>query len=285
MANFALILPRPEMVAQAGRIARQLGMKVVLNQYAVAEQILDVAADARKLGADIVVARGLHASILREKTDFPIAEIRLTGLEIARLLHRARSLVPHVARPRVGVVTFSNMVGNIQGFEDILGIELYIYFVAKDAEMEQEFVRNLSRESRYMRFMQSLRELTPDMLVRFTQIDYDREIAFLALAREDGHEIEVGVCRYAINPDRDSCEFALVIADAWQNRGLGGVMMQTLIEAARKKGLRTIIGEVLAENAGMLRLMQRLGFERSKSDLDDSVVIVTKRIGAGGSKI
>ena len=97
MANFALILPRPEMVAQAGRIARQLGMKVVLNQYAVTEQILDVAADARKLGADIVVARGLHASILREKTDFPIAEIRLTGLEIARLLHRARSLVPHVA--------------------------------------------------------------------------------------------------------------------------------------------------------------------------------------------
>lgn len=66
MANFALILPRPEMVAQAGRIARQLGMKVVLNQYAVTEQILDVAADARKLGADIVVARGLHASILRE---------------------------------------------------------------------------------------------------------------------------------------------------------------------------------------------------------------------------
>lgn len=50
MANFALILPRPEMVAQAGRIARQLGMKVVLNQYAVTEQILDVAADARKLG-------------------------------------------------------------------------------------------------------------------------------------------------------------------------------------------------------------------------------------------
>ena len=85
MANFALILPRPEMVAQAGRIARQLGMKVVLNQYAVTEQILDVAADARKLGADIVVARGLHASILREKTDFPIAEIRLTKACISDL--------------------------------------------------------------------------------------------------------------------------------------------------------------------------------------------------------
>ncbi len=151
----------------------------------------------------------------------------------------------------------------------------------EDAEMEQEFVRNLSRESRYMRFMQSLRELTPDMLVRFTQIDYDREVAFLALAREDGVDKEVGVCRYAINPDRQSCEFALVIADAWQSRGLGGLLMETLIDAARSKGLNAIIGEVLSENAGMLRLMQRLGFERHKSDMDDSVVIVTKRLGNG----
>ena len=53
----------------------------------------------------------------------------------------------------------------------------------EDAEMEQEFVRNLSKESRYMRFMQALRELTPDMLVRLTQIDYDREVAFLALTK------------------------------------------------------------------------------------------------------
>ena len=148
----------------------------------------------------------------------------------------------------------------------------------EDAEMEQEFVRNLSRESRYMRFMQSLRELTPDMLVRFTQIDYDREIAFVGIAREDGVDKEVGVCRYSINPDRQSCEFALVIADSWQGRGLGGLLMETLIDTARGRGLNTIIGEVLAENAGMLRLMSRLGFERHKSDMDDSVVVVTKRL-------
>jgi acetyltransferase len=148
----------------------------------------------------------------------------------------------------------------------------------EDAEMEQEFVRNLSRESRYMRFMQSLRELTPDMLVRFTQIDYDREIAFVGIAREDGIDKEVGVCRYSINPDRQSCEFALVIADTWQGRGLGGLLMETLIDTARSRGLTTIVGEVLAENAGMLRLMNRLGFERQKSDMDDSIVLVTKRL-------
>ncbi|PID49110.1 MAG: GNAT family N-acetyltransferase [Proteobacteria bacterium] len=148
----------------------------------------------------------------------------------------------------------------------------------EDAAMEQEFVRNLSKESRYMRFMQSLRELTSDMLVRFTQIDYDREVAFVALAKQDGHEVEIGVCRYAINPDRLSCEFALVIADHWQGRGLGGLLMQVLIDTARRKGLRAIIGEVLAENIGMLKLMQRLGFERQKSSYDEGIVLVTKHL-------
>ncbi|MDX9987686.1 bifunctional acetate--CoA ligase family protein/GNAT family N-acetyltransferase [Thiothrix unzii] len=149
----------------------------------------------------------------------------------------------------------------------------------EDAEMEQEFVRNLSKESRYMRFMQALRELTPDMLVRLTQIDYDREMAFLALTRQDGKEVEMGVTRYAINPDRNSCEFALVIADEFQNRGLGGVMMNILIDTARARGLRYIDGEVLAHNHGMLKLMQRLGFERQKSDIEDGIVIVRKRVG------
>ena len=149
----------------------------------------------------------------------------------------------------------------------------------EDAEMEQEFVRNLSKESRYMRFMQALRELTPDMLVRLTQIDYDREVAFLALTKQDGKEVEMGVARYDINPDKTSCEFALVIGDAFQNRGLGNVLMQVLIDTARNKGLRYVDGEVLAHNTGMLKLMQRLGFEKHKSEMDDGVVIVRKRLG------
>lgn len=89
----------------------------------------------------------------------------------------------------------------------------------------------------------------------------------------------MGVTRYAINPDRNSCEFALVIADEFQNRGLGGVMMNILIDTARARGLRYIDGEVLAHNHGMLKLMQRLGFERQKSDIEDGIVIVRKRVG------
>ena len=137
MAKFGLILPRESMVEPAGRIARELGMDVVFNRSTTAEHVLEEAAEARRLGADILVARGRQASILKAYTDFPLVEIRLTGLEIARLLQKARHLVPHKARPKVGVVTVPNMVGNIQGFEEVLDIELHTYFVEGDAETEQ----------------------------------------------------------------------------------------------------------------------------------------------------
>ena len=135
----------------------------------------------------------------------------------------------------------------------------------EDAEIEQVFVRALSPESRYFRFMDTLRELTPGMLVRFTQIDYDREMAFVATVSERGAERELGVCRYVTNPDGGSCEFALVVTDEWQRRGLGGRMMALLIDVARARGLREMIGHVLAENRPMLALCEELGFESAAS--------------------
>jgi acetyltransferase len=130
----------------------------------------------------------------------------------------------------------------------------------EDAELEQAFVRKLSPESRYFRFMDTLRELTPAMLVRFTQIDYDREMALVATVPDGAGEAEIGVCRYIANPDGESCEFALVIADDWQRKGLGRRLMGQLIDVARARGLRSMIGHVLAENRGMLQLCQGLGF-------------------------
>lgn len=137
MAKFAFLLPRPELVEPAGRFARELNMEVVLNRSAHTEQILELAEEAKRLGADILVARGRQASILKENTDFPVVEIRLTGLEIARLLRRARDLVPRVERPRIGVVTIPNMVGNIKGFEEAFDIELHTYFADEREGMEE----------------------------------------------------------------------------------------------------------------------------------------------------
>lgn len=145
----------------------------------------------------------------------------------------------------------------------------------EDAEMEQAFVKNLSAETRYFRFMDTLRELTPQMLVRFTQIDYDREMAFVAVVAEGGRETEVGVARYIANPDGESCEFALVIADGWQRKGLGRRMMEQLVDAARVRGLKSMVGHVLAENRGMLSLCRKLGFVVSDSGEGPMVKRVT----------
>jgi acetyltransferase len=134
----------------------------------------------------------------------------------------------------------------------------------EDAQLEVEFVRNLSPESRYFRFMNTLRELTPQMLVRFTQIDYDREMAFVAVLEQRGRVTEIGVARYAANPDGESCEFAIVVADEWKGRGLGRKLMTQLIDVARSRGFRTMIGHILANNDGMARLAGALGFVLSE---------------------
>ena len=151
----------------------------------------------------------------------------------------------------------------------------------EDAELEQEFVRGLSPESRRFRFMDTLRELTPTMLVRFTQIDYDREMAFVATVQREGKEVEVGVCRYITNPDAVTCEYAIVVADDWQRRGLGRRMMAVLIEVARRRGLEAMIGHVMSGNRGMLQLSQDMGFTVSNSSDDPQVKRVTLALKSG----
>ena len=133
----------------------------------------------------------------------------------------------------------------------------------EDALLEQEFVKALSPESRYFRFMSSLRELSATQLARLTQIDYDREMAFIAEIERNGGKLELGVARYAINPDGTSCEFAIVIADDWHGRGLARRLMGALIDCARSNGLVAINGDILAENSNMLRFVTGLGFTLS----------------------
>jgi acetyltransferase len=153
----------------------------------------------------------------------------------------------------------------------------------EDAEIEQEFVRALSPESKYFRFMHMVQELTPEMLVRFTQIDYDREMALIAVVERDGREEELGVARYMTNPDGETCEFALVVADAWHHKGIGSRLMRRLMEIAAARGLSTMEGEVLAQNTDMLRLVKELGFAARDSREDPDVRVVNRPLqGARG---
>lgn len=150
----------------------------------------------------------------------------------------------------------------------------------EDAELEQRFVRNLSDRSRYFRFMNSVRELTPAMLMRFTQIDYDREMAFVVVRSGEGGDEEVGVARYVTNPDGRTCEFAVVVADAWQQKGIGRRLLETLITVARSRGLEVMVGHILATNEPMLALCKRLGFRIGDHPQDSMVRRATLALGA-----
>ena len=127
-------------------------------------------------------------------------------------------------------------------------------------------------------------ELPPSMLSRLTLIDYDREMALVAIHRTRkadaaGEMVEteriVGVSRYITNPDKASCEFSLVVADDFNGKGLGSRLMLSIMEEARDKGLAEIEGLVLANNPGMLRLMKGLGYSIKPFPEDPDFKLVT----------
>ena len=137
--------------------------------------------------------------------------------------------------------------------------------------MEADFVRNLSTEAKYFRFMNALQELSQEMLVRLTQIDYWNEMALIAVRPDGGGEEQIGVARYTTNPDQQSCEFALVVSDAWQGHGIGHQLMRRLMEVARDRGLERMQGQVLSSNTRMLNLMKSIGY-RIETDPEDAAI-------------
>jgi len=162
----------------------------------------------------------------------------------------------------------------VQNIETHAGLPLFIRPIRpEDAELELDFVQNLSERSRYLRFMNSVQTLTPQMLSRFTQIDYDREMAFIATTtNKDGKTIEIGVTRYTTNPDGKSCEMAIVVRDDYQHKGVASALLSSLISHAKSRGLQLMEGEVLSENNPMLALMKQFNF-KLKTDPEDKGVI------------
>ena len=148
----------------------------------------------------------------------------------------------------------------------------------EDAEIEAKFVRELSDESKYFRFMNAMHELSQEMLVRFTQIDYHYEMALIATRQLNGVEDQIGVARYSTNPDKTSCEFALVVSDEWQSKGIAHRLMRNLMEVARDRDLDVMEGQVLRDNKKMLELMDSLGFEISTDPDDNSIKHVVAQL-------
>jgi acetyltransferase len=130
----------------------------------------------------------------------------------------------------------------------------------EDEAIESEFINGLSEETSRYRFFNIVRNLPHSDLVRFCNIDYDREMAIVAEVTEGGRRREIGVGRIIAEPDSKRGEFAVVIADSYQGKGLGRKLVDMVIDIASEKHLESIYGVVLRENQPMLSLCREMGF-------------------------
>ncbi|RLG03529.1 MAG: hypothetical protein DRN54_02725, partial [Thaumarchaeota archaeon] len=132
----------------------------------------------------------------------------------------------------------------------------------EDEPIEAELIKNLSEESKRFRFFYVIKDITHDLLVRFCNIDYDREMAIIAEYTDSGgRRRNVGVGRLIMDPSRRRGEFAVVVADDFQGKGLGTKLVDMLIQIADEKKLESIYGIVMPENTRMIELCRRLGFD------------------------
>jgi acetyltransferase len=152
------------------------------------------------------------------------------------------------------------------------------HIASTDAAKEQAFVHGLSRASSYLRFHGTIKDLSKKDLKNFTEPDSRNAVALIVLCSGKEGEEEIGVARYVIDPDRANCEFAIVVADAWQKRGIGTRLMNALIKHLQVSGIKQISGSVLKNNSAMLTFIKQMGFEETDTPDDPSTVLVTKHL-------
>lgn len=152
----------------------------------------------------------------------------------------------------------------------------------EDRDIEHRFVRELSEQSRYYRFHSALKELSPYMLERFTHVNYPDEMAIIATVPEGEGERQIGVARYARKPGSDTAEIAVVVADAWQGRGVGTCLLLNLRRLATEAGIRHVEASVLPDNRRMLGLARELGFSlKALKPADYSTIELGKELDDG----
>ena len=152
------------------------------------------------------------------------------------------------------------------------------HIVPADVVKEQAFVRGLSPESSYLRFHSTINDLSNKELKEFTEPDSRNEVAMIVLRSGKTGEEEIGVARYVIDPDRADCEFAIVVADKWQKRGIGTRLMNALIAHLRASGVKQITGSVIKSNSAMRKFITRMGFEETDIPDDPLTLLVTKHL-------
>jgi acetyltransferase len=148
----------------------------------------------------------------------------------------------------------------------------------EDEPLIQEFLRHVSSEDLRLRFFAPIKEFSHAFIARFTQIDYARAMAFIAIDEATGAML--GVVRVHADAEYTSGEYAILVRSDQKGHGLGWLLMQLIIEYARSEGLHTIKGQVLRENTGMLDMCRELGFDIASDRSEPSSVIATLPLSA-----
>ena len=137
----------------------------------------------------------------------------------------------------------------------------------EDEHLVADLLHNCSDQTIYFRYFGVNKNWPHESLIRFTQNDYDREIGIAAIGLPPGPSVMMGVGRLVMTPERDSAEFAVIVADRWQGAGLGMKLVEQVIEIAKENGVRTLSGDVLAENRRMLGLVKKMGFNLLRPEM------------------
>lgn len=144
---------------------------------------------------------------------------------------------------------------------------------AQDREREFQFIKHLSAQSCRFRFLGRLTEAGASLMDPLMDLDYHDRMSYVALAHEDGQLHEVGVSRYAARHGHKQCECAVAVADQWQRRGLGRLLMKHLIDAARRNGFEKMTSTNLPTNYAIHRLLKKLDFESYYPTVDFTEVV------------
>lgn len=147
----------------------------------------------------------------------------------------------------------------------------------EDEPLWHEMLTSASAESLRFRFRYVLKDIPHEMATRYCVIDYDREMGIVAEIDDEGERRLIGVGRMVGDPDVETAEYAMFVSDRWQGRGLGTQLTDFLIEIARDWGVKRLVAETTRDNAAMLAVFRKRGFEM-QSDRDEDVVLVTKQL-------
>ena len=160
-----------------------------------------------------------------------------------------------------------------ESFEPIVGTSVTLRPLRpEDTDIEHAFVSGLSPETRSNRLLGGAIRITPEYIAKLTSVDYSRDMALAATLMLDDGELLIGVARYVLDADGKGCEFAIVIADTWQRRGIGRRLLAKLVAIAASRKVPRIYGDILATNQGMLEMVKKVGFSLARHPEDATLV-------------